>query len=206
MILLIFSAASVGILHSLAPGHWLPVVLIAKSRKWPLKKALLAACVTALGHIVLSFFLALLSLWVETHFFLDYEESIERYAGLALGVFGLFFAGIAFFTQWSCHGHTHLSAQVPSQKTPFWFLFTLGFSPCVAVLPVVGQAIVEGVGALLCIWVAFSLGVLAALLGSTFLAFLGFFKLEHPIFEHYGDVVAGCSVALVGFLLFYFSH
>jgi len=62
------------------------------------------------------------------------------------------------------------------------------------------------VGALLCIWVAFSLGVLAALLGSTFLAFLGFFKLEHPIFEHYGDVVAGCSVALVGFLLFYFSH
>jgi len=204
--LLVFSAASVGILHSLAPGHWLPVVLMAKSRKWPLKMALLGASVTALGHIVLSLFVALFSFWLETRFFLDYEESIERYAGLALGVFGLAFAAIAFFTQWSCHGHTHASAKVPSQKAPFWFLFTLGFSPCVAVLPVVGQAIVQGALTLLSIWAAFSLGVLAALLGSTFLAFLGFFKLEHPIFEHYGDVVAGCSVALVGFLLFCFSH
>jgi len=69
VILLIFSAASVGILHSLAPGHWLPVVLIAKSRKWPLKKALLAACVTALGHIVLSFFFGTFILMGRDSFF-----------------------------------------------------------------------------------------------------------------------------------------
>jgi hypothetical protein len=47
----------------------------------------------------------------------------------------------------------------------------------------------------------FALGVLAALVGSTVLVFLGGMKLDHPFLEHYGEVITGVGVALIGFLL-----
>src|SRR5690242_12645224 len=105
MIILAFSAAFVGFVHSLAPGHWLPVVLMAKTRRWSRKTAILGAMVTASGHIFLSILLGAVSIWVGVHLFAQYESEIERYAGLALGVFGLLYAGMAFFRHSHCHGH-----------------------------------------------------------------------------------------------------
>src|SRR3954454_23077988 len=97
MLILSFSAAFVGLVHSLAPGHWLPVVLMAKSRRWPMRTAVLGASVVAAGHILLSILLGLLSIFVELQFLSRYEEEIERYAGLGLVLFGLIYAGYAYF-------------------------------------------------------------------------------------------------------------
>ena len=91
------------------------------------------------------------------------------------------------------------------KKAPFIFLFSLGFSPCVAVLPVFAAAAAEGYVAAVCTFVSFSLGVLLALIGSTILVSLGLIKLDHPIFEHFGDVITGCGVALMGVILFFLS-
>src|SRR5436305_839146 len=107
MIILAFSAASVGLIHSLSPGHWLPVVLMAKARKWSVKTAIFGALVAASGHILLSVLLAILSIFIEIHFLSDYEGVIEKYAGLALVLFGLLYAGRAFFSQIRCHNHSH---------------------------------------------------------------------------------------------------
>ncbi len=206
MILLSISAAFVGFVHSLAPGHWLPVVLMAKMRKWPMKTAVAGAIVTASGHIFLSILLGLVSIWVGVHFLSQYEELIEKYAGLALGIFGLVYGGLSFLRHSHCHGHTHHGPVLQQQKTPFVFLFSLGFSPCIAVLPVFAAAASEGSTATILTVFAFSLGVLASFIGSTVVVSLGLVKLDHPVFEHYGDVITGCGVALMGFLLFYLSH
>jgi hypothetical protein len=45
-------------------------------------------------------------------------------------------------------------------------------------------------------------GVLIAMLSATGLATFSAFKLDHPIFEHHGDVITGLGVALMGLLLF----
>lgn len=203
MVVLSFSAAFVGLVHSLAPGHWLPVVLMAKARRWSLKTALLGAMVTASGHIFLSVLLGLLSIWIGVHFLSQYEAQIERYAGLALAGFGLIYAAQAYFRHSSCHGHTHHGPDPRGQKTPFVFLFTLGFSPCVAVLPVFAAAAAEGSFSTVLTLICFSIGVMTALIGSTLVVSLGLVKLDHPIFEHFGDVITGMGVALMGVILFF---
>jgi cytochrome c biogenesis protein CcdA len=203
--ILALSAAFVGLVHSLAPGHWLPVVLMAKARRWPLKTALLGALIAASGHIFLSIILGVVSIWIGAHFFSQYESEIERYAGLALAVFGLAYAAFAFFRHSSCHGHTHHGPDPKGKKAPFLFLFSLGFSPCVAVLPVFAAAASEGSLVTVITLIAFAIGVLISLLGATLVVSLGLIKLDHPLLEHYGDVITGMGVAILGVVLFLVS-
>src|SRR4051794_10006309 len=107
MNILLLSAAFVGFAHSMAPGHWLPVVLVSKAQRWNLRTSLLGAVVAASGHIFVSGGLGLLSIPLGAHFLGASEDTLERYSGLGLVLFGL---GYAFYT-WrrhsQCHGHSH---------------------------------------------------------------------------------------------------
>ncbi|CAM6053773.1 unnamed protein product [Sphagnum tenellum] len=199
MVILGVSAALVGLIHSLAPGHWLPVVLMAKSRRWSMRSAVLGATLVASGHIFLSTLLGLVSIYVELQYLAHYEEVIERYAGLGLGFFGLIYAAYAYFKHSGCQGHTHHGPNPEEgKKAVYAFLFSLGFSPCVAALPIFAAAAPLGAWSALVAFVCFSLGVLVALIGSTLLVSQGLVKLDHPLFEHYGDVITGLCVALMG--------
>ncbi len=206
MFVLAASAAFVGLVHSLAPGHWLPVVLVTKLHRWNMRRAAFGALVAAMGHVVVSCSLGLLAIplrssaWVSTHL---NEEQLERYAGLALFAFGLLFAGCAYFRHARCHGHGHHGPEPKERRGPYLFLFSLGLSPCVAVLPVFAAASVQGAHAVMLAMLSFSLGVFSALLGSTFLVTLGLLKLDHPFLEHYADVITGLGVALIGLFLFF---
>ncbi len=205
MMVLATSAALVGLIHSLAPGHWLPVVLMGKSRKWSTPHALIGALVTASGHVFISILLGAFALKAGAEILIHHEEWIERYAGLGIAVFGAFYALFSFKRHSHCHGHTH-HGPVPkkdSKRSPYAFLFLLGFSPCVAVLPVFVAAAPQGVLAVLVTMMSFAGGVVAALVGATLSVHFGVMKLDHPIFEHYGDVITGAGVFLMGMLLFF---
>ncbi len=202
MLILALTAASVGLIHSLSPGHWLPVVLMAKTRKWDLKTAVFGALVAASGHLFLSILLAIVSILIEGRFLSEYEIEIEKYAGLVLLVVGLIYAGVAGLTHYRCHGHSSVRLGSKGKKAPFFFLFSLGLSPCVAVIPIVAKAVIQGSLCVLVTLISFSGGVILALVGATLLVSLGLLSLDHPVFERYGDMIAGIGVALTGFILF----
>ncbi len=210
MIFLALSAAFVGFVHSLAPGHWLPVVLMARARRWPLGTAVLGAVTAASGHILISSSLGAASIFIGSRFFTGYEEEIEKYASLLLVVFGLVYALSSFFRHHHCHGHDHHGPNhTRYNRAPFLFLFSLGFSPCVAVVPVLIASSAKGSAAAVLTMLAFSGGVLTSLVGSTLLVSMGTHRvahrfLDHPIIEHYGDVIAGVSILLMGVGLFFY--
>lgn len=196
------SAGLVGFVHSLSPSHWLPVVLLSKSRKWPLKTALLASLIASSGHIFISLLLGMIGIGAGAHFLISYEEPIEHYSGLGLILFGLLYAGYAFQSHRRCIGHTHHGPEQRSDKGPFLFLLSLGFSPCIAVFPLFVAAAPHGIWCLALSMLLFSTGVALALMGATLITTLGLFKLDHPLFEHYGDCLTGIFVALLGLILF----
>ena len=204
MIVLAASAAFVGLVHSLAPGHWLPVVLMTRVKKWSVPQALFGAFVAASGHIIISVALGFLTSEVEHQFLVDREEIIESYSGLLLLVFGLIYAIWAYRTHHHCVGHSHHGPENRGGKAPLLFLFSAGFSPCVAALPVFAAAALVSKATLVMSVIAFSFGVLVALMGATVLVARGIMKLVHPILEHYGDVITGLGVALLGAVFFFF--
>lgn len=205
--ILALSAAFVGFVHSLSPGHWLPVVLMVKARRWDLAQAAFAALVAASGHIFVSVGLGFVGLFIGKSFFGPHLHEIEEHAGLILVFFGLAYAIHSRRAHRHCHGHEHHGPDPrTSGKAPYVFLFSLGFSPCFAVLPVFATAIGVGSTALLLSMTAFSVGVAAALLGGSLLVSRGLVKLDHPIFEHHGDLITGLGVAAMGLILVLFPH
>ncbi len=209
MILLAASAGFVGLVHTLAPGHWLPVVLMVKARKWGGTRAILAALVAGSGHLLTSLGLALVAIKIGFELVPGLEEKIERFGGAGLVVFGLSYAVFTYFRHSKCHGHSHHGPNPEGEShsgdaRAFLFLFTLGLSPCVAVFPVFAAASGHGMLALSSTLVAFAIGVLTTLICATVLVSKGFMKFDHPLIEHYGEVIAGLVIALMGAFVFSF--
>jgi hypothetical protein len=171
---------------------------VARSRKWSKRKALLGALTTASGHIALSLILAVIGIQIGSHIFKENEATIEHYAGLLVALFGLIYAGWAYFRHSGCHGHTHHGPKIEREAAPFLLLLFSAFSPCVAALPIFAADATISSWSLALSLGAFAIGVISALVTATLLVFHGVMKLDHPVFEHYGDVITGLSVALVG--------
>lgn len=210
MIFFALSAAVIGALHSiLSPGHWLPVALLGKAHHWSKKTSVLAALVAASGHILVSVAIALVGIAVGARFLSGDGHAFERVASWGLILFGSAYAAISFFRHSGCVGHAH-DHHGPdfqeSNKGPFLFLFSLGIAPCIAVFPVFGAAAAYGVSSVIVTFVGFAMGVVVALVSATLLASMGVQKLHHPWIEHYGDVVTGLTVVLMGILLPFIPH
>ncbi|MGK5086022.1 hypothetical protein WDW86_00550 [Bdellovibrionota bacterium FG-2] len=209
MILLAASAGLVGLMHTLAPSHWLPVVLMVKARKWGVARAVLGALVAASGHLLTSMGLALVAIKIGFELMPGFEEEIEHYGGAGLIVFGISYAIFTYFRHSQCHGHSHHGPDPEGDSRSgdsraFLFLFTLGLSPCLAVFPVFAAASGRGTLALTSTLVAFSFGVLTTLISATVLVSRGFMAFDHPLIEHYGEVIAGLVIALMGVFVFLF--
>lgn len=211
MFLLISTAAFVGFIHSLSPAHWIPIVLVSKARKWGRARAFLGALVAASGHILTSLILSIVVielglLAIDEHSIHEHEERFERLAGLVLVFFGLLYALWSWRHHHRCAPHAHHGPRFKnSDRHPFVFLFFMGFTPCVAVVPVLVAAAPLGLVALGGAMAAFAAGVWVAMIGATILVAAGLKWLDHPVFEHYGDVITGICVAIVGALFFIFG-
>lgn len=207
LILLAGSAGFVGLVHSLAPGHWLPVVLLVKARRWSRGRALLGALVAASGHVAVSLAVSAAAIFLGASTLASHEEQIERYSGVILVAFGLAYALFAFRRHSHCHEHGHHGPEFvqdrKGRRGPFLFLFSIGLSPCVAVLPVLVAAAPKGGFAIGVTMLAFAGGVVFALAGATLLSLAFGRVLDIPLFEHHGDVLTGFGVALLGVALFF---
>ncbi len=217
MFALASTAALIGLIHSLAPGHWLPVVLLAKGKRWSIRQALLGACIAGSGHIFISVLIGIIGFKISDKF-LPHEPGneighdhhhghmLEHYSGIALIVFGLLYAWFAYRRHSRCHGHEHHGPTPKKrEKAPYAFLFMLGLSPCVAVLPVFGAAAIQNWTSLVMTQVGFAVGVLGALMSATWASIRGLGWLDHPLLEHYGDVITGLAMSALGVFLLIFG-
>lgn len=206
MKLLIFAAFFVGFFHSLVPGHWLPIVLVSKSRKWDLKHSAFAAFVTSCGHIFTALLIAIATYFIGATVLHEKAIEYEEKSGLIMVFFGIIYSAYSLVSHKDCHGHEHHGPAPKKKGSPYYFLFSIGLSPCLAVLPVYGTALAYGNLALVLCLAMYSIGVMCALMMSSLLVGRGLIKLDIPILEHHGDVLTGLAVAFMGAVLLILPH
>lgn len=208
MSVLVFSAFFVGLSHTVSPAHWLPVVLIARSRKWGLRQALLGALAVALAHIFVSSAIGFVAVWTGEQVFHNYEEQMESYGSAFLVLAGVLYAAYAAWTHYRCRGHAHghhgPELTAARTKHPWVFLISLGLAPCVAMVPLYAAAAAGGWVNFAGVGAGFALAVVLSLVGTTLLARGGMMKLDrldNPWLEHYGEVVTGLGISATGAIL-----
>ena len=107
-LLLVLSVAVVGVLHTAAPDHWVPITLIARQRGWSRSETAKAALVAGTGHVVTTLLIGLVVWFAGVAFATRFGNAVDTIASLALVLFGGWIAFSAWReTRGRGHGHMH---------------------------------------------------------------------------------------------------
>ena len=223
--LLTITAASIGLFHTLlGPDHYLPFIVMARARKWPLSKTALITVLCGIGHVGSSVMLGIVG--VALGLAVTRLESVESLrGGIAAWLFIAF--GLVYFV-WGLrraiknrphrhahvhedqtahlheHGHhdehTHVHEKEDVKNLTPWILFTIFiFGPCEPLIPILMYPAAKQ-SLLGLVWVV---GVFAAvtvftMLGIVLAGTFGISFLPLKRLERYSHALAGATIFLCG--------
>ncbi len=219
--LLIGAVAAVGVLHTLVPDHWVPITVMARQRGWSKLETARTALQAGTGH-VLSTLLIAVFVWIGgTVVAKRFGAVIDTASSVALIVFGLWIAILAWHEQGHHHSHSHQSkfgrdphthghetgklSDPAHNSSRAALLLILGSSPMVEGIPAFFAAGKYGVGLIPAMSVVFAA---STILTYVFLCVSSTAGLRHINFgplERYGEVLSGIAIASVG-LIFWLWH
>jgi|ERR1700736_3421609 len=85
--LLISTVAAVGVLHTLVPDHWAPIVVLGRQQGWSVSRTARAAAIAGFGHVTTTLLLGIV-LWAVGAFFAASTYGVPLLATMA-AVFAL---------------------------------------------------------------------------------------------------------------------
>jgi ABC-type nickel/cobalt efflux system permease component RcnA len=112
-LLLIGAVATVGVLHTIVPDHWVPIALMARQRGWSRAETARAALQAGTGHVLSTLLIAVI-VWLAGVAFADrFGRALDTASSLALIGFGGWIAIAAWreLHDHGGHGHSHAHAQ-----------------------------------------------------------------------------------------------
>mgnify|MGYP001547090599 CR=1 FL=1 len=220
---------TVAFCHAAIPTHWLPFVLVARTRGWGRAKALGVTIFAGLGHIALTTLLGLAIAW----FGFQLDQRLGRAFPWITG--GLLFAigGFYLWRQWRgggiCHhkvvgshhhadehcghehGHSHwedelkdssLVSDRAGEGAAIGGLFVmLTLSPCEGFLPVYLSGVQFGWQGFFVLSAILAVATLLGMLLFTWLALLGLEKVELKSFEKYEAGLLGGLFVVLGIII-----
>jgi ABC-type nickel/cobalt efflux system permease component RcnA len=106
-LLLLVAVAAVGVLHTLVPDHWAPIVAIARQRSWSRAETARAAIVAGMGHVGSTLLIAI-AFWIAgVSAATRWGHLVDIASSLALIGFGGWIALSSWLEQQRAAGHVH---------------------------------------------------------------------------------------------------
>ena len=100
--LLVVGAATVGVVHSILPDHWVPLAVVARTQRWTMLRLARVSFLAASGHVLTSIGLGSVVALVGLQFQKQIETQQEHIVGGILVVTGI------GFLLWGITGHGHV--------------------------------------------------------------------------------------------------
>jgi ABC-type nickel/cobalt efflux system permease component RcnA len=107
--LLVATVAAVGVLHTLVPDHWAPLVVVGRQQGWSVARTARAAAIAGFGHVVTTLMIGILLWLLGAALAVRYGHAVNLAAAIALIGFGAWIAVAGWRELRSAgHGHSHL--------------------------------------------------------------------------------------------------
>ncbi|HEY1710183.1 MAG TPA: hypothetical protein VGG10_18075 [Rhizomicrobium sp.] len=211
-LLLVGAIAAVGVLHTIVPDHWVPITLIARQQGWTRAQTASASLKAGTGHILSTLLIALI-VWAAGVLFAEqFGRYIDIVSILALIGFGGGIAISSLLEMWgrtlgasygggaTLHGGPERGdrARVPTRTA---LLLILGSSPMVEGIPTFFAAGKYGVGLIVVMSFVFGLATIATYVALCVCSTAGLKRISLGPLEHYGEVLSGACIALMGVVL-----
>lgn len=225
IVVITLTAASIGFFHTLlGPDHYLPFIVLGRSRNWSLIKTSCVTFLCGIGHIFSSIVLGIIGivLGVSINKLVSIESFRGNLAAWLLIAFGLgyFIWGVLKALKNKPHKHWHAHGDLSSQihKHPHnvegvhihkgkgtknlspWILFLIFvFGPCEPLIPILMYpAAKSNILGLVLATVVFGIVTIVTMLGIVVLLSLGANLLPLGKLERYTHAIAGASILLCG--------
>lgn len=224
LVTLYIAAASIGFIHTLfGPDHYLPFIVMSKSRRWSLFKTGLITFICGLGHVMSSVVIG--TIGIIFGMAVMKLEALEAFrgdlAGWTLIAFGFTYLvwGIrrAIKNKPHQHVHAHLDSTMHSHNhshadehvhihgeenkniTP-WVLFTIFvLGPCEPLIPILMYpAAKNSISGVITVAVIFSTVTVATMLGIVLVLSFGINLIPLRRVERYTHAIAGATILLCG--------
>ena len=218
------TAASIAVIHTLlGPDHYLPFIVLSKSRGWSGTKTLVITLLCGIGHILSSVVLGFIGIALGIAVFR--LEAFESFRGEIAGWLLLAF-GFTYLV-WGVHRairnrphrhvhlhqgdnehlhphkhvaeHTHIHNSKRGSLTP-WILFIIFlFGPCEPLIPILMYPAAENdMVSVAAVASIFGVITIATMLGVVMASYYGLSKLPLPNLERYTHAMAGFTIFLCG--------
>lgn len=229
--LLMATAVSTALFHTLIPDHWLPFVLIGRARGWSKRTTFGVSGLSAAIHVALSAALGLLAVAVGLEVARAVGESLEEAAPYLLIGFGLVYAVWAWRKGGHFHpggsllhgkgegapcpgaegtdpGHLHYHAddaliRNAEGRSALALAAIVGINPCVLILPLVLKGADQGALALTAVLAAYSATTVALMVGLSVAGVAGAMRFAIPGAARYMEAASGLVIAAAGLLLLF---
>lgn len=225
LLILIIAAASIGFFHTLlGPDHYLPFIVMSRSRNWSLRKTSLVTVLCGIGHVLSSVLLGIIG--IALGIAVSKLEAIESFRG-SIAAWVLIAFGLVYFiwgmrralrnkphehlhkheygfSHMHTHHHTEVHMHVHRKKgtkniTP-WVLFTIFvFGPCEPLIPLLMYPAAKNslLGVVL-VTGLFSVTTILTMLGIVLISTFGLNLIPMNRLERYTHAIAGATISLCG--------
>jgi nickel/cobalt transporter (NicO) family protein len=216
--LVMVAAASVAILHSILPDHWVPLAVVARTQRWGLLRVARVSTLASAGHVLTSVVLGGIIAVVG----LQFQRAIDIQQGHIVGGV-LVLTGLGFLL-WGLtghghdHGHSHgqpheqsddhedgpavviagseqpLARRLAAIAVPFG----VAASPDLTILPVALAAGAVGGVTVVGVLVAFSAVTMATFVGLTVLATIAGYRIKGEWLERNATTITALVLIAIG--------
>ena len=198
---LMLTAISIGIIHTLlGPDHYVPFIVLSKTRGWSVRKtaAITAAC--GAGHILSSVALGLVGAWLgisilKLEAFDGVRGSIATWAFIA---FGLVYFAWGIGRAFSKKAKEGISQKASLTAWTLFIIFVLG--PCEPLIPVLMYPALSGggVSAMFAVAAVFGIATIATMLTAVLSACYGLNFINIKSMQKWSHAAAGFAVLACG--------
>jgi sulfite exporter TauE/SafE len=202
---LLLTAVTIGVIHTLAgPDHYLPFVVLSKSKNWGITKTINIVVLCGLGHVLSSIIVGFIGIAAGVGL-----SKLELFEGLRgnIAAWLLFSFGIAY-TTWAVfrlirkktHSNTNPDPGNDRRKLTIWIVFIIFvFGPCEPLIPVLMYpAAQHNYVAIGFIALVFALATISTMIISVLVLLKGFTIVKLSALEKYQHVLTGSAIMLCG--------
>ena len=225
---LLAAAGGVAVGHAILPDHWVPLAVLARTRRYGLGRVARLSSAAAVAHVAVSLLLGALIIIIGLQFRSVVEHAQNLVIGGLLVATGVVFAGVELVGGGHRHDHIGHADPAPDPESglpharsaaagPDHFPgdesgslariasvvvpFGAAASPDLTILPVFLAATAAGVAASVGALAVFSLVTIATIVGLTVSATFGGFQVRGAWLDQWGNAATALVLIVVGVLV-----
>lgn len=201
MIHLLIGSLALSLVHAVIPNHWIPLVALSRSEKWPLGQTRRITALAGLAHTASTVIIGIVVGFLGHKLFIHYADTTEIVGRVILIGLGIAYVILDLRGRHHHHDNPDSTAKGLSQTAIISSLAAaMFFSPCLEIEAYYFTAGTHGWAGIAAVSIVYIVVTVLGMLILVDLGIRGAARLRSQFLEHHEKLIAGLVLILMGLI------